>query len=527
MAPVAFSSAGSWAAESKPVAGQIALSSLTPIAASNGWGPYETNRSNGKKRQGDGRTLTINGAKFNTGLGVHAPSSLRYALHRAYKSFKVSVGVDDESRTTGSVNFEILVDGVTRYRSPRLSTRDAAVPVTLNLRGALTLQLVVTDGGNGQTRDHADWAGAILAPATVVTAPAAMPKPNARSNSRPKFSARPAAKPARAKAKTPVAVKRTVPALKPTSSPPAPAPKPTVSAPPVAQSPPPAAGAYPNASNTGPAVAGYTSLKAHKGGWHITQPGTYVGYDVSGQLYIDASNVVLKGFNIHGATSGNLVTVNGANAQILDSAIHGDGNSTNQAPQSGLIQVYNDNFVLKRSNLYNSGGDGIRLAESENVLIEDNFIHDWVANPSNSPHYDGIVPGEAGAGPWTIRHNTILMWSPTHMTSVISFQGVPGQRVGPMTIDNNFLAGGGYVISAGGDTNYSGLVFTSNRFANIFSPNSGDYGIMYFTPVWGTKGTQWGGPGRENVFYNASGSGQSSIFLSTTSSRVLSAPKRP
>ena len=34
--------------------------------------------------------------------------------------------------------------------------------VDLDTTGASTLRLVVTDAGNGNTFDHADWAGAVL-----------------------------------------------------------------------------------------------------------------------------------------------------------------------------------------------------------------------------------------------------------------------------------------------------------------------------------------------------------------------------
>src|SRR4029078_12349823 len=37
------------------------LSDLTPVSATNGWGPYEKDMSNGEQAAGDGRTLTLNG----------------------------------------------------------------------------------------------------------------------------------------------------------------------------------------------------------------------------------------------------------------------------------------------------------------------------------------------------------------------------------------------------------------------------------------------------------------------------------
>ena len=90
----------------------VAMSSLNPSAATNGWGPYERNRSNGQRRGGDGNTLTIGGVRFDKGLGTHAPSSLKYDLGGQYSRFESSVGVDDTEGSNGSVTFEVWVDGV-------------------------------------------------------------------------------------------------------------------------------------------------------------------------------------------------------------------------------------------------------------------------------------------------------------------------------------------------------------------------------------------------------------------------------
>ena len=72
------------------------LSDLTPTSATNGYGPYEKNTSNGEQLAGDGHTITLNGVTYAKGLGVHAPSDLKYNLGGQYTSFASDVGVDDE-----------------------------------------------------------------------------------------------------------------------------------------------------------------------------------------------------------------------------------------------------------------------------------------------------------------------------------------------------------------------------------------------------------------------------------------------
>ncbi len=79
------------------------LADLNPTAATNGWGPYEKNASNGENAAGDGRPLSIRGVPFSTGLGVHANSSLTYTLGGNCSTFSANVGLDDEVNGQGSV----------------------------------------------------------------------------------------------------------------------------------------------------------------------------------------------------------------------------------------------------------------------------------------------------------------------------------------------------------------------------------------------------------------------------------------
>jgi len=51
---------------------------------------------------------------------------------------------------------------VLRYTSQVLTGRSPTVPVSVPVAGAQTLRLVVTDAGDGNAYDHADWAGARL-----------------------------------------------------------------------------------------------------------------------------------------------------------------------------------------------------------------------------------------------------------------------------------------------------------------------------------------------------------------------------
>jgi hypothetical protein len=58
--------------------------------------------------------------------------------------------------------FRVLVDGVVRFQSARLTNQSATVPVSVDVAGGRQLTLQVTDGGDGAACDHADWADARL-----------------------------------------------------------------------------------------------------------------------------------------------------------------------------------------------------------------------------------------------------------------------------------------------------------------------------------------------------------------------------
>lgn len=137
------------------------LSALTPLdPAQNGWGPFERDRSNGEAGM-DGKPLAIDGNNFLRGIGVHAPSDLRYHLGGSCNGkFVADIGIDDEVGNTGSVVFRVFLDDQLAYDSGVKRGSDARTAVSLDVAGKTQLRLVVTDAEDGKTGDHADWAAA-------------------------------------------------------------------------------------------------------------------------------------------------------------------------------------------------------------------------------------------------------------------------------------------------------------------------------------------------------------------------------
>jgi beta-galactosidase len=76
--------------------------------------------------------------------------------------FDATVGLDAEVGGSGSVSFEVRGDGVVLASTLRLTGGGNGVALTADLTGRSQLQLVVSDAGDGNGSDHADWAAARL-----------------------------------------------------------------------------------------------------------------------------------------------------------------------------------------------------------------------------------------------------------------------------------------------------------------------------------------------------------------------------
>lgn len=127
---------------------ELDLSQMT-----TGWGQVRRNRSL------DGHALSIGGRRYERGIGTHAPSRMRITLGGGSSRFSAAVGVDDEvGAGHGSVEFIVAVDGRERWRSGVMKGGQPAKVLRLELAGARELELRVTDAGDGNREDHADWA---------------------------------------------------------------------------------------------------------------------------------------------------------------------------------------------------------------------------------------------------------------------------------------------------------------------------------------------------------------------------------
>lgn len=131
------------------------LDQLDLSAATQGYGTPKSNKTV------DGRPFTIAGKTFERGFGSHAESLLTIILDGKATLFTALVGIDDEVKgQRPAAEFVINGDGKELWRSGVMHLGDEARSCSVKLDGVKKLELVVTDGGNGNYYDHVNWVDA-------------------------------------------------------------------------------------------------------------------------------------------------------------------------------------------------------------------------------------------------------------------------------------------------------------------------------------------------------------------------------
>jgi alpha-galactosidase len=140
------------------------LDQLDLSSATQGYGIPGSNKSV------DGKTLTIAGKTFERGFGSHSESSLTVLLEGKATLFMALVGIDDEVKgQKPAAEFVVYGDNKKLWSSGIMHLGDNAIPCFVNLAGVQKLELVVTDGGNGNYYDHVDWVDARFETTGVTT----------------------------------------------------------------------------------------------------------------------------------------------------------------------------------------------------------------------------------------------------------------------------------------------------------------------------------------------------------------------
>ncbi len=142
----------------KQPASVVWLDELGPQFAVSGWGETQANKSI------DGNPLTIAGKVYERGLGTHAEGMYRIQLDGKATRFTAFAGIDDEIKGNERASVEFIVSArdknnvtQTLWKSGVMKAGQPAAELNVALKGFLSLDLMVSDAGNGNAYDHADW----------------------------------------------------------------------------------------------------------------------------------------------------------------------------------------------------------------------------------------------------------------------------------------------------------------------------------------------------------------------------------
>src|SRR5262245_15618569 len=113
-----------------------------------------------------GTRLRSGGGVFRKGVGMPSASRVAYDV-AGYRRFEAEIAIDDVAGQGGSVVFKVVLQTAagawqTAYESPIVRGGDAPVSVSVDLKGANRMALLVEFAERGDELDYADWIAARL-----------------------------------------------------------------------------------------------------------------------------------------------------------------------------------------------------------------------------------------------------------------------------------------------------------------------------------------------------------------------------
>ncbi len=255
----------------------------------------------------------------------------------------------------------------------------------------------------------------------------------------------------------------------------------------------PSACGYPDATNTG--VPAGASLSAQTGDIHVKSAGTTIqNLALDGTIYVEAPNTTIRDteVTVNGTQSGckspcggkGIWIKPGVSGTVIEGVTCHGGAPTGENVTEFCIQSNDASTRVERVHFYNCttcmAGPG---------TWSDSFV-DQTGASIPQEHYEDIYYG-GGAGQVTVHHDTML--NPQGQTAVV-FLSVDFGNQTEVTITDNLMAGGGYMVYGGGSGNGGQVIgpvsITGNRFSRKYYPNGGYYGVdAYMKPAV----TKWSG----------------------------------
>jgi len=106
--------------------------------------------------------LTVAGVVYARGLGTHSRTPLTYDIGAEYVRLISDLGIDDETRGTGTATVSVTGDGRMLLAPFEVTGGGRPRRLKLNVAGVRHLTLLVDFGRDQDTGDHVDWLNARL-----------------------------------------------------------------------------------------------------------------------------------------------------------------------------------------------------------------------------------------------------------------------------------------------------------------------------------------------------------------------------
>jgi hypothetical protein len=242
---------------------------------------------------------------------------------------------------------------------------------------------------------------------------------------------------------------------------------------------------FPSSLNTG--VPAGTTMKTVPGqvssgpGWSWNSSGGYLevsgnganltGLAVKGNIDVSANNVTINDVKINCGGDGSMgVSLrHTSNVTIENSNINGLNTGANRL-MVGIKDIYGDSSgtVVQNDSIAKTS----TAVQIYTGTIENNYIHQ--PGMATGDHINGITTN--GDNQTLLIQNNTILNNYAQTDAIGLFQDF--STVSNVTINHNFLAGGGYTIYGGmgsyGQT--SNIVITNNTISTMYHPTGGYYG---------------------------------------------------
>lgn len=134
---------------------QVSLTTLPASEVEFGFAEPRLNRA------WNGPPISLGGVQYERGIGMHAPTRMEFEVPEGAVQLQAIVGLADTigDCPKAAVTFEVRNErDELLYGSGLVDPATPPKPIRVDLRGARTIALVLTDAGNGIDCDHGNWA---------------------------------------------------------------------------------------------------------------------------------------------------------------------------------------------------------------------------------------------------------------------------------------------------------------------------------------------------------------------------------